>query len=512
MRAKPLCTLLLAFALAVPATASATEEAFQPRQDFGAPLEVPGKVIHGVGQSHLSEYASLATRLPDDRQPAFTMVYLGLRSPAERIEQRFDSWETWLEGMPEDAGLQLGLTFSRRGARLSQRRAFWRSIPDGEWDATLNRIAERIRQLDRPVWVRIGFECNGFWNGYEPESYIPAFRHIAEVLREGGGDKLATAWCVHPIDGMDRLMQFHPGDAWVDWWSIDLFQPRFMNRDVVRAFCRRAAKHGRPVLIGEATPSEVPRDEQWERWHKPFFELIRSEPAIKGFSFINRNWNATRWDWGDARVHTDPELLRRYTAEMGLPLYHHAQRLGPNALRVAPARVDGPTDDAGRFVLRSGETRRIRLPRAAQGAGVRSAWLVLAYRLLDEDRKPVDAGEATLRLIVRDPESGSILASSTCRARERDEKIEMALAGPWRAVEGPLELVVRAGDPDKPEAFALALHGPETEAGVEPQLTWIVERTPATVGPAIEPSTPADRQSPARPRSRRPARPGTVDP
>lgn len=444
----------------------AAEDGFEARRDFGMPLETPGKVIHGVGQSQLIEFAGLATHLPADRQPAFTMVYMGLRASPEKIKQRFDGWAAWLQGMPGDAGFQLGLSFKTRGSDADQR-AHAKAVADGKFDASLRQLAASIDALDRPVWVRIGYECNGFWNGYQPETYKPAFRHIAELLRKHGGEKLAIVWCVHPIDGMGRLMEFYPGDDWVDWWSIDLFQPKFMNRKVVRDFCRKAMEHGRPVLIGEATPTEVKRSEQWDRWFKPFFELIRTEPAIKGFSFINRNWNVSRWDWGEARVHRDEELLRRYKTEMASPLYRHAAEPAPGKLRLAAATLEGPTDERGRYRLTRDATRTLRLPGDSEGADL--AILTLAYRLLDAEARPVGKGDGELRLEVRDAAGGVVLAAESCEARERAQQVELVLTPKLRQVEGPLELTVSG-------AFAgsVALHGPRTKGGMPPQLTWVM--------------------------------------
>jgi len=457
--------LLTALVLLMALPGWAAEDGFEARRDFGMPLETPGKVIHGVGQSQLIEFAGLATHLPADRQPVFTMVYMGLRASPEKIKQRFDGWAAWLQGMPGDAGFQLGLSFKTRGSDDDQR-AFARAIADGKFDANLRQLAGSIDALDRPVWVRVGYECNGFWNGYQPETYRPAFRHIAEMLRKHGGEKLAIVWCVHPIDGMGRLMQFYPGDDWVDWWSIDLFQPKFMNRKVVRDFCRKAMEHGRPVLIGEATPTGVKRSEQWDRWFEPFFELIRTEPAIKGFSFINRNWNVSRWDWGEARVHTDDALLRRYQAEMASPLYQHAAEPAPGKLHLAAATVEEPTDERGRYRLAPGAKRTLRLPEEANRAKL--AVLTLAYRLVDADGKPMNKGDGELRLAVRDAPTGEVLATERCTARPRDQQIELVLTPKLRQVDGPLELTVSGAG-----AGGIALHGPRTSGGMPPQLTWV---------------------------------------
>ena len=49
------------------------------------------------------------------------------------------------------------------------------------------REARRVLRDDgRPFFVRIGPECNGHWNGYDPELFPRAFRHVADLLRREG--------------------------------------------------------------------------------------------------------------------------------------------------------------------------------------------------------------------------------------------------------------------------------------------------------------------------------------
>jgi len=445
-----LTTVAFAAAIMLPALADPL-----PRAEFGQPLEPRGKVLNGVGQSDLIEYASLAGPLGPDLVPAFTMTYLGVKSSPEKIDRRFDNWQSWFDQLPADVGLNLGLSFTQDGKGKEAQYA--EAILEGKYDDNLTEIARRINQLNRPVWVRIGYECNGFWNGYEPESYREAFRYITKILREHGGDQVATAWCVHPINGMDRLMEFYPGDEWVDWWSIDLFQPKFLEKPVVREFCKAANEHRRPVLIGESSPSEVPRADQWDKWFVPVFELIDSEPAIKAFSYINRNWNSSRWDWGDCRIQVSPELLEKYKKAVSEPLYAHATAPPPAKLVVEPVKISSDSEEDGRFVIQAEAPLPISLPAVGNP---RLAILTLAYELRSSSGEEVD--EAEVQLEVRNADSGEVLASQSCRMRERPQKIDLRL--PNGSLEHPMELAL-AG------AFELLIDGPETAGGMPPQVT-----------------------------------------
>jgi len=457
-RARPAAVLVV---LAILVTGS-LDARVVPRAEFGRPLEVEGKVIHGVGQTTLIEYAGVAQHLAPDHLPAFTMAYIGVKFSLESIDERFDRWQSWFDQLPADVGLNLGLSFTQDGKGKAAEYA--EDILAGKYDRNLKRLATRIRDLGRPVWVRIGYECNGFWNGYQPESYRRAYRHIAGILREHGGNQMATIWCVHPINGLQRIMKFYPGDDWVDWWSIDLFQLNLLERPVVRAYCQEALKHGRPVLIGESTPAEVPRDQQWQKWFVPFFDLIASEPAIKAFSYINRNWNASGWDWGDCRLQVSPQLLSQYQQAVSGLLFHHATKPAPAILEVVQVEIDAePSGDHGRFRLRDQESLRLTLPDATKP---RLAILTLVYELRDKNGKVAPDAEATLE--IRDRVSNALVVSHACRARERPRQVDLPL--PIEVLGQDLEITVKT-----PSGTDFLLDSPNTPGGLPPQLTICTE-------------------------------------
>lgn len=398
----------LALALVLTGLAHAAEPV--PRVDFGMPLEPEGTVLNGAGQNLVLGHVALAEALGPESQPAFHMVDAGLRASPEQMQERLEEWARMLDFLAPEVGLQVGVSFVHRND-AGDRFDYGDAIVAGEHDPQIERLAQRLADLDRPVWVRIGDECNGFWNGYRPATYRAAFAHIARIFRRHLGDRVATVWCTHPIDDLDELLEYYPGDEWVDWWSIDLFQPEFLRRDVVRAFCRTAAEHRRPVLIGACTPSEVPGagEDKWNAWYAPFFAIVHGEPNVKGISYINRNWGVSRWDWGDARVHTDPELLYRYRAELQRPLYRHAQRPPPAGRRIDPLPLPSPSD---RVTLGPGDAMPLRLPASLEGHGQ----LFLTARPLGADGRPLeDAGRVTLTVV--DAADGATLARRSLRAR-----------------------------------------------------------------------------------------------
>jgi hypothetical protein len=197
-------------------------------------------------------------------------------------------------------------------------------VAAGEYDDNVRQICENLKALDRPLFLRIGYECNGSWNGYDAHSYRNAFRHVVDMLRDHDVPA-AMVWNVYPPA---VPMDYYPGDDYVDWWSIDLFSSSDAGKASTRAFLDSAHAHGKPVMIGESTPRGVGTDDgeqDWSEWFAPYFELIESRSGIKAFSYINWNWAESPWSsWGDARIEANGYIRDAFAAQMRKPLYLHA--------------------------------------------------------------------------------------------------------------------------------------------------------------------------------------------
>lgn len=105
----------------------------------------------------------------------------------------------------------------------------------------------------------------------------------------------------------------------VDWAGVNVFQAgrgknfsSMPDSTCVLSFAEIAAKKGFPVLIAEALPRFYGTRNgaaSWDGWFQPLFETLFRQPAVKGFSYIDRDCraNGTRTKcvgglWGDARI------------------------------------------------------------------------------------------------------------------------------------------------------------------------------------------------------------------
>lgn len=311
------------------------------RGDYGARFEPKDGVLHGAGQTYRegtpqnTAFERYADTLGDSRFPLVFMDYLGVGSPVsayERVRAR-------VERIENDYGKRV---FPQIGFYIASGEA----LPT---EAQLDLIVAGMRALGRPSFLRIGYEFNGTWYQpmYQPTYYVESFRRVTRRLREAGL-LVATLWCAFPgydleYGSWEFLRDFYPGDEYVDWWSVDLFTPDSLLHGNTLVFLAQAQAHGKPVMIGEATPTGVGADgaEDWNTWFVPFFGLIHNHACLKGHAYIDWDWANTEWPtWGDARLETGNATVRaNYLQEMGRSLYRHATGETPEFLRTNAAQI-----------------------------------------------------------------------------------------------------------------------------------------------------------------------------
>lgn len=294
---------------------------YAPRLNFGAKFELPDKVIHGMGQNEELSISQYTAALPPAYFPRLFMSYVPSQASPERLQRTRRELKDIVRYYPDSLAFQIGVSMTSNGNDYAQ------EIIDGVYDDNIDALAAMLDSLDRNVFVRIGYEANGFWNGYNPTTYVPAFQRVADRMR-AVSDRFAIVWCTHPVDGLNRMLQFYPGDDYVDWWSIDLFQPHFMTNQATQDFLVEATQRGFPVMIGESTPTQIGvgnGQQSWDDWYAVYFGLIRDNPVIKAFCYINRDWREiSSWpNWGNANIQTDPVVLDLYREEMTSALYAH---------------------------------------------------------------------------------------------------------------------------------------------------------------------------------------------
>lgn len=223
-------------------------------------------------------------------------------------------------------------------------------VATGMRDPAVLTLADGLKEVGRPVLLRIGYEFNNPYALYEPSAYIGAFRHVTERFRN---DKVnfATVWDATAYGFSDpHYMKWYPGDDVVDWWGINLFDEHDFTNAQSIAFVADAERHRKPVLIGEASPvfqnggKEV-RGARSEaealRWYGTLFDFIRAHPAIKAFSLIAVDWRRLHAilpgrGWPDARLNRWPKAAAYVKLQLSDPRFIDADQAPAIFGRMAP--------------------------------------------------------------------------------------------------------------------------------------------------------------------------------
>jgi beta-mannanase len=110
-----------------------------------------------------------------------------------------------------------------------------------------------LRRLATPVYLRIGYEFNGLtWNGYQPVPYQQAFIRITNALRAANLE-VATVWDMEIPDGVSTYFDYYPGDQYVDWFGINIFQAKAFQDSTLSGVFAQARARKKPVMMGEET-------------------------------------------------------------------------------------------------------------------------------------------------------------------------------------------------------------------------------------------------------------------
>ena len=217
-----------------------------------------------------------------------------------------------------------------------------KNIAKGKHDQLIEELAEWIKASHRPVFLRIGYEFDGWdWNHYKRKHYLNTWKRIHAIFKKLEVDNVAFVWQSKGTgSGQMILEKWYPGDDLVDWCAYSYFG----NPD--QEMITFARKHHKPVFIAEAAPvreidnlyfsSDLKNDQLdqviWFEWFEPFFKTIReNSDVIKAFSYINCDWasqpmwiNNPTFQKVDSRIQMSTFVSRKWQDEMEKSLYLQA--------------------------------------------------------------------------------------------------------------------------------------------------------------------------------------------
>ncbi|PSL24066.1 glycosyltransferase [Chitinophaga ginsengisoli] len=125
------------------------------------------------------------------------------------------TWEPW-------AGL---FHVSREDTSLMRERKMMQHISQGYFDEYLQKFAEQVRKLERPVFIRFGHEPDNPaypWSGTglnTPEEYVQAWRYVHDYFDRAGARNAIWVWTPWKPEA---VAQYFPGNGYVDWLGVTI--------------------------------------------------------------------------------------------------------------------------------------------------------------------------------------------------------------------------------------------------------------------------------------------------
>lgn len=176
------------------------------------------------------------------------------------------------------------------------------NVIDGSFDENIERLAIWIKNVQVPVFLRIGYEFDFPDNDYDPEKYKKAFRYIVDKFDGLKVKNAAYVWHSYASLNPRGIEAWYPGDEYVDWCAISYFaHPQWIP------MVKFANKHSKPLMIAECAPvlGHDLKEFDKEKWYERLFRFIEAH-NVKALCYINTDWNElpmfASYAWGNSRV------------------------------------------------------------------------------------------------------------------------------------------------------------------------------------------------------------------
>lgn len=196
----------------------------------------------------------------------------------------------------------------------------------GEFNNVIYQFSTWAKTIERPIYLRIGYEFDGKHNTMDPVKYVKTYRKIVDILRSEDVNNIAFVWQSYaaPTYKGYPVADWYPGDDYVDWVGISLFDHMYsseLNKEADEIF-NFARAHKKPVMIAEASPVKgIDKNSiaAWDTWFANFLSLSYRK-NVKAISFINADWSSypgfTELQWKNAQLQNNSSIADAWFEEM----------------------------------------------------------------------------------------------------------------------------------------------------------------------------------------------------
>ncbi len=202
-----------------------------------------------------------------------------------------------------------------------------------QWDDEIEKLARTFKQHSNlKFMVRLGYEVSLYMFG-GADDFIKAYRKMHRIIN-GIADNVDFVY--HPVRGYNDATGMYPGDEYVDWFALSVFNHDICMDSPSGSNCTGAADanltsvfewaqaKGKPLMIAEAAAQKyaTESDAGFITYLDKVDDLIKKYD-IGVYTYINSDWTAHGWtgDWGDSRVEVRPAVKQHWVSMMNEARY-----------------------------------------------------------------------------------------------------------------------------------------------------------------------------------------------
>ncbi len=134
----------------------------------------------------------------------------------------------------------------------------------GAHDDYIRKWARSAREFERPFFLRFAHEMNGDWYPWSvsPKEYVAMWQHIHDQFQAEGADNVIWVWSPNHHDNrgqVDTITQFYPGDDYVDWVGVSIFNWGTTNKwnkwksfeEIINPTYTVLSNYNKPIMVAE---------------------------------------------------------------------------------------------------------------------------------------------------------------------------------------------------------------------------------------------------------------------
>jgi endoglucanase len=171
-----------------------------------------------------------------------------------------------------------------------------RGIESGRYDPNMTAVCEVLATLKSPVTLRFAHEMDDksgqfIWAGWDPDTYISAYRRMIDVCRASAPD-ITVMWS--PL-GDEDMAKYYPGDEYADLIGLTVFGLQAWDQakhghdrtfdEIFAPRYERAAAFGKPVVVAEL--GYVGKAGYVDTWKNAVRQVKDEYPQLVGVVYFN---------------------------------------------------------------------------------------------------------------------------------------------------------------------------------------------------------------------------------